>query len=420
LNDPLQALRAQLARQVGHWLHASDQLVDFGQLAAESGWHRLERYLGLALRAMLAKCVDRLKRQGAVLRAELAASETDAELARLREEVVAFRRRYLHAEAVLEFYADAINTRTNDALGTYLRACDTLAAKAMDTMLAPLRIARPPVLTYVDRGLGASILKAGLRLWDGRSISPAAAIKIVRHNLDRPTALLHEVGHQVAHLTHWTDELASALRSAASRAGSDAAAMWAGWASEVGADAFAFSLTGYAAVATLHDVLADAPPNVMRLLPGDPHPVGYLRVLLGREMCTRLFGAGPWDDLARSWVRSYPISRADTEVRALVESSVACLPEIVEAIFDRRYRAFGNRALRDLVDPLRVKPEALAELARSAGESLFKSDDWIEREALRLLATCGYRIAVDSERADETREIQRRWMHRLGELTVAA
>jgi len=420
LSDSLDALRAQLARQVGHWLHASDQLTDFGRLAAETGWHRLERYLGLALRTMLAKCVDRLRRQGAVLRAELAASETDRELARLREEVVAFRGRYLHAEAVLEFYADAINTRTNDALGTYLRACDAIAGKAMDSVLMPLKIARPPVLTYVDRGLGASILKAGLRLWDGRSISPAAAIKIVRHNLDRPTALLHEVGHQVAHLTRWTDELAAALRSAASRGGPEVAAMWSSWASEVAADAFAFAQTGYAAVATLHDVLADTHAHVMRLVPGDPHPVGYLRVLLGRAMCTRMFGAGPWDDLARAWVRSYPISAADADARTLIEASLACLPDLVEAIFETRYRGFSNRTLRDLADPVRVKPEALDELARTAGESLFKSDHWIEREAVRLLASCGYRIAVDPEHADATLEIQRRWMNRLGQLTEAA
>jgi len=420
LSDPLLALRAQLTRQVGHWLHASDELADFGRLAAETGWHRLERYLGVALRDMLAKCVDRLKRQGAVLRAELAASETDPELARLHAEVVAFRGRYLHAEAVLEFYADAINTRTSDALGTYLRACDALAGKAMDSVLAPLKIARPPVLTYVDRGLGASILKAGLRLWDGRSVSPAAAIKIVRHNLDRPTALLHEVGHQVAHLTCWTDDLAAALRDAASRGGPDVAAMWASWASEVAADAFAFAQTGYAAVATLHDVLADTPARVMRLLPGDPHPVGYLRVLLGRAMCTRMFGAGPWDDLARAWTRAYPIARADADVRNLLEGSLACLPDLVEAIFERRYRGFGNRSLRDLVDPVRVKPEALGELARVAGDSLFKSDHYIEREAVRLLASCGYQIAVDPERAAATLEVQRRWMHRLGQLTEAA
>ncbi len=49
----------------------------------------------------------------------------------------------------------------------------------------------PVVLTYLKGGVGAAILKAGLRLWDRTSISPVAAIKITRHNLYRPTALIH-------------------------------------------------------------------------------------------------------------------------------------------------------------------------------------------------------------------------------------
>ncbi len=418
--DPLEALRAQLARQVGHWLHAADQLTDFGQLTSEDGWHRLERYLGVALRAMLAKCVDRLRRQGEVLRAELAASETEAELGRLRDEIIEFRSRYLHTEAVLEFYAEAINSRTSDVLGAYLRACDTLAAKAMDVALRPLGIARPPVLTYVERGLGASILKAGLRLWDGRSISPAAAIKIARHNMQRPTAALHEVGHQVAHLARWTDDLAAALHEAARPAGPEVARLWASWASEVGADAFAFAHAGYAAVAALHDVVAGAPAHALLLLPGDPHPVAYLRVLLGRAMCTRYYGAGPWDDLARAWVHNYPLARAEGGVRVAIEASLARLPDLVEATFERRYAGFGGRALRDLVDPIRVRPDALAELERAAGGSLFTSDHWVDREALRMLAICGYRVAVAPDSVDETLKVQSAWMQRLGARTEVA
>ena len=72
----------------------------------------------------------------------------------------------------------------------------------------------PAVLTYIDKGLGASILKAGLRLWDGGDLSPVAAVKITRHNLLRPTAAIHEAGHQVAHITGWNDELASELSRA--------------------------------------------------------------------------------------------------------------------------------------------------------------------------------------------------------------
>ena len=43
------------------------------------------------------------------------------------------------------------------------------ATKSMAPLLQPMGKSVPPVLTYIDKGLGASILKAGLRLWDGQT-----------------------------------------------------------------------------------------------------------------------------------------------------------------------------------------------------------------------------------------------------------
>ena len=415
--DLTSAARTQLARQVAHWSVAVTELEDLTRLAAPSGWQRLERYLGVALKRTLAECVDRLARQTAVLRAQLAAAETPAELDRLHGEIVAFRQRYMAAETVLDFYADGINTRTNDSVATYLCACDALASRSMAEILVPLGRRVPPVLTYIDKGLGASILKAGLRLWDGRSISPVAAIKIVRHNLQRPTALLHETGHQVAHILDWNDELATVLRRGLSRHPT-LAATWAEWASEIAADAFAFAHTGYAAVATLCDVLAGSSDWVLRWLDGDPHPVSYLRILLGKQMCTRHYGAGPWDALGRAWMREYPSSRASGDHAALIEGSLPLLPDIVELIFDTPMAAFGRRPLSAVIDPARVRPDALAELERAAGAALVTSDHWIRSECLRLLALCGLRVAVDPERAVATLKQQESWMLRLGAMAI--
>jgi len=409
--------KLQLARQVAHWSIAVTELEDLSRLASPEGWHRLERYLGVALKRTLSETVARLARQTTVLRAELAAAETAAELDRLRLEIIGFRQRYLAAEMVLDFYADAINTRTNENLGSYLRACDALAMRSMADVLVPLGHRVPAVLTWVDKGLGAAVLKADLPLWDGRSISPVAAIKIVRHNLQRPTALIHETGHQVAHILNWTDELAAVLRRGLARAPA-VAAMWAEWASEIAADAFAFAHTGYASVAALCDVLAGDSDWVMRWLDGDPHPVSYLRVLLGKQMCTRHYGAGPWDALARAWIQSYPVTRARGESAGAIEASLPLLPEIVELIFDTPMAAFGRRSLAAVIDPARVRPDALAELERSAGASLTTSDHWIRTESLRLLALHGLRAAVDPDQAVAMLEQQQRWMLRLGALVV--
>ena len=45
---------------------------------------------------------------------------------------------------------------------------------------------------------------------------PAAAFKITRQNLLRPTTLIHEAGHHVAHLVGWNEEPAAALQTALS------------------------------------------------------------------------------------------------------------------------------------------------------------------------------------------------------------
>jgi hypothetical protein len=420
MTDPLPALRTQLARQVAHWTVAASELEDLTRLASPMGWRALEQYLGVAVERTLRQCIERLKKQGAVLEAQLRAAETPAEHRRLSTEVIAFRRRYLATETVLDFYGDAINTRTNDKLGAYLRACDILASRSMNDVLSQFGKTAPPVLTYVENGRGASILKAGLRLWDGRSISPVAALKIVRHNLPRPTSLLHEAGHQVAHLLDWTDELASALQRGLSKYSAELASTWSSWASEIAADAFAFGHTGYASVAALHDVLVDDTALVLRFLAHDPHPTIYLRVLLGCEMCRRFYGRGPWDDLARAWVASHPIDGAPASAQELLRASTPVLHEIVEIIFFTPFRAFARRPFTAALDPGRAEPRALLDLERTAGAALYTSSHWLERECIRLIALSGFRVAIEPVRSQDALRQQEEWMLRLGANAAAA
>jgi len=52
-----------------------------------------------------------------------------------------------------------------------------------------------PILTYVDKGLDAVDFEGRTPLVGGESASPAAALKIARQSLYRPTALIHEPDH---------------------------------------------------------------------------------------------------------------------------------------------------------------------------------------------------------------------------------
>ncbi len=413
------AIAVQMRRQVLHWVAASERM-DLDALASREAWGHLERYLGVSLRKHLEGVIERLASEARVLATIDRELKDRHERSALRRRLIAFESRYLRTERTLEFFADAINCRTNPNMAALLRACDTLAQRCMAALLEPLGKVAPPALTYLGEGRGASILRAHQRLWDGGELCPVAAIKITRHNLLRPTALLHESGHQVAAILGWNEALAAALSRQLEDAGAGAelAAVWASWASEIAADAFAFAHAGYASVAALHDVVDGETAGVFRHLPGDPHPVAYLRVLLGVAMCRSSYGAGPWDALQEAWCATHPLRAAPDDSRTLVQASLPLLDTVVRAALGTPLRAFGGRALRAIVDPARVSPTALDELHQRIGDALFSSAHWLWTEPLRILGLTGLRLATRPLETRSTLELQRQSMLRLGGATT--
>lgn len=414
------AVRLQLARQVDHWTRATSRLQNLDELASPAAWSSLESYLGISIRRHLGTIVAQLEREAVLLQAALAAASSPADLSGVRRQLLIFRNRYTRAETTLDFFADAINTRTQPKISGYLRACDTLAHRSMAQLLDQLGKPTPVALTYIDKGLGASILKAGLRLWDGSGLNPVAAIKITRHNLLRPTALIHEAGHQAAHIVGWTGELASKLETGLAGTTPGLAEAWASWASEIAADAFAFVHSGYASVAALHDVLAGEGAHVFRYIFNDPHPISYIRVLLGVEMCRQFYGEGPWDDLARSWKQWYPLQRVPGATGALLRACPLLLPQIVRITLLQPMRAFDGKSLAALINPDRVRPQTLLELEQQLGAALYTSMHWVWTEALRLLALTGLNMATMPDKRMSPMAHPEEWMLRLGGALQAA
>lgn len=413
------AVRVQVSRQIAHWRAATVTLADLDGFAAPAAWASLERYLGTRIRDALRAAVARLSREMDVLEARLRSAANERQLDAIRRDVVEFRKRFLLVENVLEFYGDAVNSRTTPKLAAQLRGCDELARIAMATVLEPLGHPVPATLAFVQKGLGASILRASQRLWDGVTLNPAAVIKITRHNLLTPTALIHEAGHQVAGELGWAEEIAGLLERRLARGPRGLGAIWASWSSEIVADVFAFANAGYGSVAGLHDVVAGDQHAVFRFLPGDPHPIAYLRVLLGTELCTRSFGMGPWDELAKAWVLAHPLTDAPPALRPLVRESTSLLPEIADLCLRAKLRAFRGRSLVELVDPRRVAPTELAALERRTGPSALLSPHWLRTEALRLLALASYRTATGAQRQPAP-GVDDEWMIRLGGGLLAA
>ncbi len=356
------------------------------------------------MRRSLTDAVDRLRLE----LAEIEGACNDPAYV-LEQKMRRFRENYARVENIADFYMDALNTRGTPYMSAMLATCDRIADHSMRSVLLPMGQVRPPVLVYVDKGLGASILKAGMRLWDGRTENPAAAVKVTFHNLLRPTALIHETGHQVAHILDWNRQLAALLRE---RLPSRWAPSWAEWASEIAADVYGFVHAGYASIAAMHDVLDGGGEIVFRHSPGDPHPISFLRVLLGVSQCRAAYGHGPWDELAESWRARYPLTGAAEPVRPLIEGSLPLLDMIAALTLETRLPAFAGKAVTEWVNPGRVSPRALWELEREAGPALFVSPFWAEREPVRIVALSGYRIATEPRNAAALLVRQEQWMVR--------
>jgi len=389
-----------LERQVQHWLGSARGCLDAESFASRAAWESVEHVVGLPVRDQMARTVDELIRVGrAAERAVRNARTQPAAVPAAQAAVERFRRRYLQVETTLDFFGQAVNSRTSRRLASTMGTLDRLALQSIEASLGQVGIVVPPVLTYIGECLGASIIRVGIRLWAPGTVNPVAAVKTVRHNLYRPTSLFHETGHQVAHLTGWNDALSLALGR---ELGDDPAlrAMWQPWSSEVSADVYAFVLTGYASVAALHDVVADS-RTILRWPLGDPHPVGWLRVLLGVAMCRACFGPGPWDRLEEAVVAAHPLSSADESTIPLLRRSRERMDRIARTCLDSPVPGFGGRPVTALVDPQRVSPRALAELERGAGAALWTSPHWRQTEGIRIVALAGLREAEDPYRADQ-------------------
>jgi hypothetical protein len=399
----------QTGVEVAHWRLAVDALADLDGFAPAESWRAMEQYLQQGVRERMSGMVAALSLEARALELAVEAGRPSGEL---RQGVLRLRQRYLQVETVLDFFGDAIGARANPALGDLLRGYDTLAGDSMAASLGPLGIDAPLALVYLDKGLGASILRAGIRLWDESHPSPAASIKLTRHNLTYPTALLHETGHQVGHLTGWNAELADHLAQVVAPHSREVAELWRSWSGEVAADVHAFVQTGWAPVAALANVVDGPTSRVFPIRFGDPHPPPYLRVKLNVALCRSWYGAGPWDRVGRAWSERHPVPPGD--LGAVVQVSTEALGDIVDVCTRRPMTAFRGAPITTSVDPRRVSPAALADLTRRAGPSLLTSSYLRRRDPLRILALLAVRAVVDPARAGEHRLALRTWVSALG------
>lgn len=276
------------------------------------------------------------------------------------------RLRFNAVLAQFDMFSDVITQRSEHDTGIWLSGLDVAAA---DALALPGYYRPPPVICYLDRGVGAAIRRARTRL-PGGGENPVAIIRVPRERMigsGIASSLVHEVGHQAAALLGLVEALRPVLTERWQREGGRQTSVWRfweRWISEILADLWSVARVGIGASLGLVAVVSLPRAFVLRVGMDDPHPFPWIRVKISCAVGQALYPHPQWARLARLWEAFYPLDGLDDERRRLLSSLDAGLPEFVSLLIAHRPDALQGRTLGAVIAPLQRQPSQLAALHR--------------------------------------------------------
>lgn len=320
----------------------------------------------MAIERYLARGRQELRRRIAHYRRWLSsplAGRTDAAEAQRRFTVL--RLRFNAALTQFDLFADALSQRSEQNTGVWLSGLDAVAADALT-----LRgfYESPPVICYLDRGVGAAIRRARTRL-PGGGENPVAIIRVPRERMvgsGIASSLVHEVGHQAAALLNLVDSLRQVLRDRAAVATDqrdrNAWRCFERWISEILADFWSVARVGVASTMGLIGVVSLPRAFVFRINLDDPHPFPWIRVKLSCALGQALYPHPQWERLAALWESFYPRHGLSTQSAMLIGDLEARLPDFTELLIQHRPASLAGLALIDALGVDDRSPHRLREL----------------------------------------------------------
>jgi hypothetical protein len=315
-----------------------------------------ERYLVAGRREMQAMLIDFLGwLQGA------AHSGASAAEAQRRWTVV--RLKFNAVLTQFDLFNDVISQRSEHETGVWLRGLDVVAADALALPAADYEI--PPLVCYLDRGIGAAIRRARTRL-PGGGENPVAIIRVPRERMignGIAASLIHEVGHQASALLDLRASLRPQLQ-AMQKGGNVAWHLFERWLSEILSDFWSSARLGISATLGLMGVVGLPAPFVFRLNLDDPHPVPWIRVRVSCAIGEALFPHPQWQRVARLWGELYPIETLDAERRRLFDALLAATPGFVGQLVNHRPPALRGATLSEALAVDQRQPARLSGLFR--------------------------------------------------------
>lgn len=265
----------------------------------------------------------------------------------------------------LDLFNQVITQRSESENGVWLSGLDVVSA---DALALPGYYQAPPVICYLDRGVGAAIRRARTRL-PGGGENPVAIIRVPRERMigsGIASSLIHEVGHQGAALLDLVASLRPVLQ-AKQRQSQDALVwqLWERWISEIIADFWSIARVGVVSTLGLIGVVSLPKPFVFRINLDDPHPIPWIRVKLSCVIGDTLFPHPQWRRLAELWEAYYPLEGLDAERIELIKRLQAGMREFSQLVADHRPKALNGRSLREALQVEARRPERLEQLFQS-------------------------------------------------------
>ena len=264
--------------------------------------------------------------------------------------------------AQLELFYQVISQRSESEQGVWISGLDVVAA---DALALPEFYEAPPVICYLERGIGGAIRRARTRL-PGGGENPVAVIRIPRERMigsGIASSLVHETGHQAAALLGLVPSLRQVLQNKQSAVHEPLPwRLWERWISEIIADCWSIARVGVASTLGLIGVVSLPRPFVFRINVDDPHPAPWIRVKLSCAIGDGLYPHPQWKRIADLWESYYPLADLDGERRKLLAQLQQTLKEFVTTLIDHRPQALRGRSLREAMKVEERTPGRLAAL----------------------------------------------------------
>ncbi len=288
-----------------------------------------------------------------------AGQASDAEQA--QRQFTILRLRFNAVVTHFDMFDNVITQRSESDTGLWLSGLDVVSADALQ--LKDGYYEAPPVICYLDRGVGAAIRRARTRM-PGGGDNPVAIIKVPRERMigsGIASSLVHEVGHQAAALLDLVESLRPVLgeRGRQSIVEQEAWQLWQRWISEIVADFWSIARVGIASTLGLMGVVSLPRAFVFRLNRDDPHPTPWIRVKLSAAIGQALYPQSAWDDLARLWEAYYPLERVNETIKRLLRLLEKTIPALVAVLVNHRPQLLRGRSLVDALDLAERQPARL-------------------------------------------------------------